>query len=268
MTNLRANKKVKYIALSLLFVALLFFISGFITDESLLFYFVFGFIMFTLLGLLLTQFVVKLKTSYVIFLSILLIHLVVGIIASLFYFPNLGLIVKGAAYVAAGVLFYTILLVNNVFVVIEEKGSLIPLYSVAVTWAQVLVIIISIPYFSGIYKIPTNLIVQNILILISVFLFCFYMIWSVSYDPNIKKTSIYEKISIAGILSFVTLLASVSVSFISAESFLRALFVSSVLMFDLAYIIGHYKNRLKKRMFIEYGAIAALFFILLVVFRP
>lgn len=261
------KKKIRYGASSIVLTAVLFFASNSIPNEETLFLIVTGLVLFSLVGLLLSQLVFK-KSSSDIFLVVLIVHLIVGFLVSLFYFPNLGPLVMAIAFVGVGLLTYTVLLVNNVFLVTEERESLIPLYNAALTWAQVLIVVISIAYFTGIFKIPSPQLIQNLSVLVSTFLFCSYMVWAMSFDPDAKKTSYTEKISLSTLLSFFTFLAALSVSYIPTESFLRGLFVSSIVMFDLAYVVAHYRNRVRKRMFIEYGMISLIFFIILLVFRP
>jgi hypothetical protein len=263
----RIDKKIRYGIVSIVLVVVLFFASNSVPTEEVLFLIVTGLVLFSLVVLLLSQLVFK-KSSSDIFLVILLVHLVVGFLISLFYFPNLGPLVMAVAFIGVGLLTYTVLLVNNVFVVTEEREGLIPLYNAALTWAQVLIVVISIAYFTGIFKIPSAQPVQNLSVLVSTFLFCSYMLWAMSFDPDAKKTSYSEKISLSTLLSFITFLAALSVSYIPTESFLRGLFISSIVMFDLAYIVAHYKNRIRKRMFIEYGTISLIFFIILLIFRP
>lgn len=263
----RIDKKIRYGVSSIALVAILFFASNNIPDEETLFLIVMGLALFSLVGLFLSQLVFK-KSSADIFLVILLVHLVVGFLVSLFYFPNLGPLVMAIAFIGAGVLTYTVFLVNNVFVVTEEKEVLIPLYNVALTWAQILIVVISISYFTGVFKISSPQAIQSMFVLVSTFLFCSYMVWAMSFDSDVKKTNYIEKISLSSLLSFLTFLAALSVSYIPTESFLRGLFVSSIVMFDLAYIVAHYRNRVNKRMLLEYWAISLVFFVILLVFRP
>ncbi len=262
------DKKVRYIGSASLLVLLVFGLATQIKTEQVLFLVVLGFVFTALVGLLAAEFLIKSKTSSYAFLLILLVHLIIGVLISYYYFPNLGPLFRAIAFVGTGILYYILFIVNNVFLVTEERGSPIPLYSAAIAWAQILIIMISIPYFSGVYKIPTNFLVQNGLVSISTFLLCFYMIWAVSFDPDIKRTSLGEKFAIASLLSFLVFLAGLSVSFVPSESFLRALFISALLMAALAFIVAHYKNKITRRLLFEYGVINGIFFMLLLLFKP
>ncbi|MCA9750432.1 MAG: hypothetical protein KC414_15080, partial [Romboutsia sp.] len=165
-------------------------------------------------------------------------------------------------------LLYVIFLVNNIFLVVLEEGSLIPLYSAAITWVQIIIIIISIPYISGIYKIPQNFLVQNIIVFASTLIFNFYLIWAVYLDPDIRSTGVEERTSLSLMLSFLVFTFGVATSFFPSESFLRALFISTIVMFNLGYTYAHYKNRINNRLVYEYLLICTIFFTFLIIFTP
>lgn len=208
------------------------------------------------------------KVSYLLFSHLLPAHLIIGFVLSVYYFPNLALPILLLGYLAFGVLNYIVFLVNNIFLVIKEKGSLIPLYSVAITWVQILIIVIAIPFYSGVYKLPLNILVQGLLVLVSSSLFYAYTIWGMMFDPDIKKTDIKEKIVIIIYFAFITYITGLAVSFIPTETFLKAMFIVMVNMFSIAYIYAHYKNRITTRLLLEYGVICLIFFLLLLIFRP
>lgn len=261
------DKKIRYLILSIILTLLVYFLSIFIADESSLFYLAIFILLLGLIGLVISSYSTFFSRS-LIYSMILPGHLIVGFLFMFFYFPTLGPIIELIAFFSLATLFYIIFLVNNVFLVVEEKGSVIPLYDAAVTWVQILIIVVSIPYISGVYKIPIDLLVQNTIMSFSILLFCFYMIWVMSLDSDVKRTGKSEKVFLAWFLTFITFSAGVSVSLIPTESFLRALFIASLLMFDLAYIFAHYKNKLNLRMILEYGVISLIFFIVLLIFRP
>lgn len=254
---LNDKKKLKYFVASAIFVFSLFGMSFFVTSPVILVYAVLFVLTLSIISLFYADAL----------LIILLSHLFVGFLSTFYFFPNLGVVVKVIAFLAVGFVAYSTFLVNNVFLVVKEKGSLIPLYSAAVTWLQVLIIIISIPYFSAVYKIPTSGVVQNLLVFISTVLFIGYMIWSISFDAGIKKTNLIEKVYLALLLGFMVFVFGIGVSFIPSESFLRGLFISSLLLFCLTYVYGHYKNKLSKKLFFEYSLISLVFFIILLIFN-
>jgi hypothetical protein len=89
-----------------------------------------------------------------------------------------------------------------------------------------------------------------------------------SYDTDVKKTVFKEKLVVSSLFSFLVFVMGIGVSFFPVESFLRSLFVSSILLFGLSYIYAHYKNRLNPRIIFDYLVIALIFFIILIVFKP
>ncbi len=265
--NFLLDKKTKYLLISAGLTVLLI-LSNVLIDSAIALYtivFIFTVLMFS--GLMYAQYIDRSKRGLV-FSWLLPIHLAVGYYLTFYYFPNLGPLVKVLAYMSFGLISYVVLLVNNIFVVILEKGSLIPLYTAAVAWVQILIIIISIPYISGVYKIPVNFLVQNCIVLVSALMFNFYMIWVTFLDHDIKRTPLVERGYLAVLLSFLVFVFGLGVSFIPTESFLRALFVSTVIMFGLGYVQAHYKNRINLRLLLEYGIISLIFLFLLIFFRP
>lgn len=261
------DKKTKYLIVSVGMTVLLISSNVLINSDMALYTIVFIFTVLMFSGLMYAQYFDRSKRGLV-FSWLLPVHLAVGYYLTFYYFPNLGPLIKVLAYISFCLMSYVLLLVNNIFVVILEKGSLIPLYTAAVAWVQILVIIISIPYISGVYKIPINFFVQNFVVFISALMFNFYMIWVTYLDSDIKRTSVKERGYLAVVLAFLVLIIGLGVSFIPTESFLRALFVSTVIMFGLGYIQAHYKNRINLRLLLEYGIISLIFLFLLVFFRP
>lgn len=191
-----------------------------------------------------------------------------GAVLSLNYFPNLGIPTKILTITGVGVVYYLLSLVNNIFIVVESSEKRIPLYRVAVTWSQILLIIISIPYFAGLFKIPIDPISQNLISAVSASLFSLYLLWALSFDEQIKNYGISEALSKSFLVAFVVFCCGVAVSFFPTESFLRAIFVSSAMMSALGFIQSHYKNSITGRLVYEYSFITLLFLIILIVFTP
>jgi len=196
------------------------------------------------------------------------LHLVAGSILSLIYFPNLGLPVKILFISFVGLGFYVVCLISNVFMVVQERSELIPLYRVAVTWGQIMMIIVAIPFFAAVYKLPINSIIQNLITSFSAFLFSIYLVRVLMYDKETKKVGGVEYILFSLIISFMVFSGGISASFIPTESFLRALFTSTVMMLGLSYLYSHLKNSVTKKMLVQYFLISVLFFLLLFIFKP
>lgn len=196
------------------------------------------------------------------------LHLITAALFSFVFYPNLSIPFKLLAVFIFCLLFYIFLLVNNIFLVVEEKKEIIPLYRVAVTWTQILLIIVAIPYFAGTFKIPFNVLTQNFSVAFSSFLFSLYFMWILKFDKDVKKAGVGETYFLSLFVSFLVFFAGLGVSFAPNESFLRALFVSSFLMFGLSYIQAHIKNNIDKNLIYEFLLIFIVFFIILYTFNP
>lgn len=194
--------------------------------------------------------------------------LLIGALLSLFYFPNLGGLFKLFVVGIFSFLYYLILLADNIFLVVNDRKEPIPLYRVAVTWGQILLVIIAIPLFTGLLKLPLNPLAQSFLTGVTSFLFVTYLIWSVRFDSKSKTVGTGESVLLSLLNTFFVSATTIAVSFLPTESFLRAIFVSSILMFGLVYVSSYLKNEINKRLLIEYLIIFLVFFVLLIVFTP
>lgn len=196
------------------------------------------------------------------------LHLVLGAMLSLIYFPNLGLPIKIVSLVAFIGSFYVISLVSNVFLVVEDKNETIPLYRAALAWNQIILIVIAIPFFAGVFKLPLNGLFQSTIVSTSSFMFAIYLMWILAFDKNSRSLKVGEQVLFGLFVSFLVFACSVLVSFIPTESFLRAIFVSSALLFGLNYVQSHTKNTINRNLVLEYFIISIIFFLLLLVFKP
>ncbi len=210
----------------------------------------------------------KLRPFNFLSINILTLHLIFGAYLSFLFFPNLGYNFKLMAILAIGVLYYICCLINNVFLVVDEREELIPLYRVATTWSRISIVVIAIAYFAGVFKLPVNTFAQCTIVAVSTALLVLYILWSIRFDKDSKKMKRGEMAFIATLASFILYAVNVSVSFFPTESFLRALFVSTALMFSINLVYGHCKNDIKKRMLTEHFFISFTFFVLLIIFRP
>jgi len=200
--------------------------------------------------------------------SLLPLSLTLGVLLSFYHFPNFSFFFKMFALVVVGFLYYIISLVNNIFLVVDEKADVFPLYRVAVTWSQILLVIVSIPVYVGIYKLHYAPIGQAIWATIPSFIFAGYYLWNLSFDKRVRRLSLLEKGINSLFCVFLVALSGLAVSFIPTEPFLRGLFSASVLLFGLNYLEGYLKNRLNKGFLYIYGGIFLIFLILILVFRP
>ena len=264
LLNLKTNKRVKFIIIAVLITLSLYgraFLSEGLGAASL----IIGAII-VLVGTYYTQEISrKIDTIPVILMPVFLYS---AAILSLSYFPNLGNPTKFLALTAVGVIYYIVSLVNNIFIVVESEEKRIPLYRVAVTWSQILLIVISIPFFAGLFKVPVDPISQNLFSFVASMLFSLYLLWALSFDDEIRDYGLKEAFSKSIVVGFIVFCSGVAVSFIPTESFLRAIFVSSVMMSVLGYIQNHYKNAVTTRLIYEYILISFVFLIILLIFIP
>jgi hypothetical protein len=152
--------------------------------------------------------------------------------------------------------------------VVEGREEVIPLYSVATAWSQVIQVIVAIPLFSGIFKLDTSGIVQSIFVGITGFLFVVYQIWASRYDKEAKNTGVGESILLSVLGLFLVFSFSVAVSFFPSEAFLRALLISAVLMFVLNYVASYLRNDINRKMIVEFILIFSIFLGVILFFTP
>jgi hypothetical protein len=262
----KTPKKRKYLFQSVLVILfLLLFSSGRIKVEP-------GYIAVIVLslamfGTLLVHYPnINLKNAFYVLLMPL--SLLTGAILFLNYFPNLGNIFKLVAIISFGLFYYLVSLVDNVFLVVEDREEIIPLYSVATAWSQVIQVIVAIPLFSGIFKLDTTGLVQSALVGAITFLFVVYQIWSSRYDKDAKNAGVGETVLLSALGLFMTFSFSAAVSFLPSEAFLRALLISAVLMFVLNYVASYLRNDINKKMIVEFILIFSVFLGVILFFTP
>lgn len=265
------SKKIKYLILSFLIALLLGWFSFSTGMPRVLLPFITALV--GLLGTIFVQYTSFKSNQRTLFFSTFInilalpLILVLGAILSLIYFPNLSTLIKVFAVLGVGVFMYIIQLVNNIFLVVYDRNETIPLYRVGATWSQILVVVLSIPFYAGIFKIPINSVYQSLIVAIVAGLFTLFIAWVTLMDPEITDSSRGEQLIESGIVSFIVFAMSIGTSFIPTESFLRALFLSSILMSSLGYLQAHYKNKINKKLIFEYLFISLIFLLFVLIFR-
>lgn len=210
----------------------------------------------------------NIKADNFFYVAILPLHLTAGVLLSINYFPNLGILVKVAGLLTLFIMFYGISLVNNIFLVVIDRQNMIPLYRAAVTWLTILLVVTAIPFFAGVYKLPVSPFIQFFFIAFATFLFTLYNIWVTQFDSDTKKIPFTESIYLCMLSVFLTGVGGLSVSFFPTEPFLRALYASTYLMFGLGLSHSHLKNKIDKILVYEYLGIIIIFFLILIIFKP
>ncbi len=203
------------------------------------------------------------------FISILMpVGVLSGAILSLHFFPNLGFAFQLMVIAFFGFVYYLVSLSDNIFLVVHDREEIIPLYRVAVTWSQILQVVVAIPLFAGIFKMNSTAFIQCFLISFISLLFTYYQLWIYKFDKDAKNTGVGEILYLSFSAFFIMFATSFAVSFFPTEAFLRASFSSSVLLFVLSYISGYLKNEISRKMVIGYLAIILLFLFTLLIFIP
>lgn len=259
------NKRQKYFAHSFVMTALLYYFAGFVIEFDPVFFSI------VFLAVLIGSYFVHLPNSNIkniLVSSILPLFLSLGFLLSYIFFPNLSQIFKILSLFVYAFIFYIVSLVNNVFLVVETRKEVIPLYRVASTWSKILIVVVAIPLLAGIYKLNTNSLLETGFACAAALLFYGYLLWSLRHSHEVKKFKIGEMSSIFSLAVFFVFAANISVSFFPSETFLRALFVSSVLIFGVSFIEAHLKNTLNKKLIREHMAISLIFLILIFIFNP
>jgi hypothetical protein len=199
--------------------------------------------------------------------SVLSFSLLIGEAFFLRGFPNFTLVFKLGAIFGGGILQYLILLATNIFLVVRDKEEAIPLYRVAVTWSQILVSLVAIPLFVGLAKLPVNAFLQTALFGLLGFIFSYYQIRFMRFDPDTKKVRVGEIVGVCVLSMFALGTFNLSLSFIPSEAFLRALAATAMLMFLLGYISGHLKNSIDKKLLVQHAGLILFFVSIVFLFR-
>ena len=257
-------KKAKYIAQSL-FLTLLLSYAAFGGRITL------GYFLLLLICTLVSTYFIHVpnisKNNYF-YVVLIPVEVIVSSALTFTFFPNLGVPIKLLALTNIFALSYAVSLVNNIFLVIYERDQTFPLYRAAVTWSQIILVVVSIPLFAGIYKTSWNPLLQNSVSGISAFLFCIYTYWVLGFDKDYPAKRVGERLLLSCYALFAVAFFGLSLSFFPSETFIRSLFVSSILMSALGYIQSHYKNQLDSRIVLEYASISLVFMLLTLLFRP
>lgn len=266
LLQFRFDKKIKYLIQTILVVIFiyLFAVGGLRVSFSLLAVLV---VVIVVAGSLLTHFP-NIKPINFLISIIMPLNVIAGALLSLWSYPNLGYAFKLIFILGFGFIYYLVSLMDNVFLVIQDREEVIPLYRVAIAWSLILQVVVAIPIFAGVFKLSYDALYQALIVGIVSIIFSLYQLWILQFDADAKDPKVGEGIFLLGSIFFFTTIASIMTSFIPTESFLRALFEASVLMFSLVYLSGHLKNEISKKLMLQYGVYIIIFTILLLTFTP
>jgi hypothetical protein len=204
----------------------------------------------------------------VIFVVITPLLLILGLVFFYNFYPNLSVILKVGASLFYLSLLYTLLLLNNVLLVVKGREGGIPVYRVAVNWVQIVLLGISISLFTGLLRLEIQPMFQVMAVTLVALICNQYFIWVWSYEKDSRQLKAFESAVLSGSFALLTGWSAFLVLFFSTESFLRGIFVASIFLLGLGYTQLYIKNALSKRTLRDYLVICAVFFGLLVVFKP
>ena len=196
------------------------------------------------------------------YVLILPLHVAVGMALSMFGFPNLSLRLRLIFTLLVSLMFYISFLVLNIIVVVRSRGKLIPLYRAAVTWSQILIVVVAIPFIASVFKLPVLPLFQIVLVTISAFFLILYFLWSI--EPEFGEPSL----DLALLGSFWVFMLATSILFLPFEAIFRGLFLSSVLLFAIGFAHNYLKHALTSKLILEYIIITIAFLFLGLLFIP
>ncbi len=207
------------------------------------------------------------KFRDLIIISFLPLVILSSTIMGLIFFPNLSFLFKYLLMFFSGALFYLSLLINNLIIAEKVEDTSLPLFRVGQVWLQILLIVLTIPFITVIYKFNFKFYIHSLFIFI--YLLTSSYVYLHSYLIS-KRDSVSNREYILLIFQMVYLpvIASVATSFISAESFFRATFITSVYMSMVSYARNYVDNSLNKKLIIQYVVISSFFLLVLIAFKP
>lgn len=263
MNKIKLDRKQKFLINSFILAVLMYALGfGIIPINSIALVLFLGYIVLSIFVVHYPN--LSIKTVFI--SSILPLFLMSGAILILRYFPNITSVFKILMIIGFAGMYYITSLVDNIFLVVDERKEVIPLYRVAVTWSHIMIVVIAIPFFAGLFKVPLIAFWHNVIVFISSLIFCYYIIKASRHDKGMKDVGIGEGILISLYSAILVSGVSTAVSFIPTEAFIRALLVSSVLMFVLNYTIsGYLKNEINKKIILEYLSLTLIFLLLTII---
>lgn len=184
------------------------------------------------------------------------------------YYPNISSFLRLWAFLFYFLVLYTLFLLNNIVLVVASRGETIPIYRVAANWAQFVILSLIIPLFTGLLKLNIHPVFQVLLVGVSCFFLYLYLFWVWGGERDAKKPTIWERLVLSSGFSLICSHSVFIMLFFAAEPFLRGLFVSSVFLLGLGYIYLYIKNSLSVKSLSYYLINLAIFFLIMILFKP
>ncbi len=268
-------KKLRFVALSLILIGCAYLLSTrlIMLTEDRMMHTLARYVVFMAIATILSALFVQYLEGgdrgvrEVLFVGLTPFLLVISAFFFFVYYPNLSVIIKLGAGLFYTTLLYTLLLLNNVLLVVNSREDVIPVYRVAVNWVQIVLLSTSISLFTGLHRLQIQPVFQTALVTSAAFFYYRYLIWVNSYEKEVRQVKQYESIILAACFALFVGWASFIVLFISSESFLRGLFIASIFLLGLGYIQLYLKNALSKKSVWDYLFICLAILGTLVIFK-
>ncbi|MBP7859941.1 hypothetical protein KA001_03225 [Patescibacteria group bacterium] len=259
------SKKLYFYLFSLYYFILLNIFIFFVPQNAYTAIIALGFTLLVVLPYLFVLFSISSSKTFLKPLPVISAHVLSSFLI-LTYFPNLVVFFKEGYIIFSTIIFYFLSLSFNIFFVVSQKGSSIPLLRPAkVTFLQ-LQIIIAFLLFTAIFKtslhssvVEFTFLIQSIVIFAVCFTFSSVYWWSQQMEKEITSFIGNESL----IIAFLVSAFAVSISFFEMESFFRALLITAVFYICINYFQSIVSHKFTNKSLIEYAVVAAI--VLLVV---
>lgn len=203
----------------------------------------------------------------VFYISLQPVILTLGTLLGLIYFPNLNEYFKLSLILVSAGLIYISTLTNNLLIAEKVEESSLPLFRVGIIWTQIILIIQSIPLITVIYKSNLWFVYQSFILFIYFFLSSILYLHTILLFHKGEKYERKDFLLLAIQMAIIPFIGSLFTSFTSAESFLRATFITSLFMSMVGYIRGYIENTINNFLIFQYSLISLVFLILLFLFN-
>lgn len=243
------SKRLTFILVSA-FLTILLFLIGFLSrEQQVLAIFILGATAFALSG-----FALRREFFGVEFLTLLLLPTLSAVGSGFvqYFFPNLSPFLKAAFLLAVFLVFYVILLSQNIFSVTAVRP--VPLYRAARTVSFLITLFVSFVLFTSIYKAYLEVWQQALFVVILSSILGFQALWSVDL-----KIGLGRKALLAGVLLGLGVgETALSLSFLPLKSFFRSVALTTAVYIGLGVGQQYFRHSLTRRTVFEYGITALI----------
>ena len=201
------------------------------------------------------------RKSDILVISYLPMAISMATILGLVNFPNLFSVFKYSLILFSGGLFYLSSLINNLIIAEKVEDNSLPLFRVGLVWIQILLIILSIPFITAIYKTDYKFYVHSGLVFTYFIVSTHVYLHTLLISKKEEKITNREYLSLIFSVSYIPTILSMALSLFEAETFLRATLITSAYMGMIAYLRNYIENSMNKKLLWQYSAISIFFLI-------